>query len=131
MVLAQEYAHDQDVYLDSVALNLHDFYTGLERAFEQIATNVDETMPSGRNWHRDLLRQMAEECSTVRPAVLSSYTRDLLEEYLRFRHLVRNIYAFEFDPVRLGRLVEELDQVYELISREMEAFAFFLDEVIQ
>ena len=39
------------------------------------------------------------------------------------------IYAFEFDPVRLGRLVEGLDQVFELVYREMEIFADFLEEL--
>ena len=37
---AQEMADDQDAYLDSVALNLHAFYTGLERLFELIARTM-------------------------------------------------------------------------------------------
>jgi hypothetical protein len=35
-----------DLYLDSVALNLHGFYAGLERTFELIATTVDGQMPA-------------------------------------------------------------------------------------
>lgn len=38
---AQNMPDDQDAYLDSVALNLHSFYSGLERIFELIARNVD------------------------------------------------------------------------------------------
>lgn len=33
-------SHD-DYYLDGVALNLHGFYSGLERTFELIAANAD------------------------------------------------------------------------------------------
>lgn len=48
------------VYLDSVALNLHNFYSGLERLFELIARHVDRTLPTGgtgiaiyfSRWHR-------------------------------------------------------------------------------
>ena len=52
---------DQGVYIDSVALNLHGFYSGLERIFELIARQVDENIPSGDLWHRDLLKRMSQE----------------------------------------------------------------------
>jgi len=32
--------NNEDLFLDSVALNLHDFYTGLERVLSQIATII-------------------------------------------------------------------------------------------
>jgi len=34
-----------DLYWDSVALNLHGFYAGLERLFEMIAGTVDGSVP--------------------------------------------------------------------------------------
>jgi len=42
---AWEKAHSQSdsLFLDSVALNLHDFYGRLERIFELIAENLDGT----------------------------------------------------------------------------------------
>ncbi len=59
-----------DYYLDSVALNLHGFYTGLERIFTLIAETVDGSLPGGENWHLLLLQQMAEEKPGLRPAVI-------------------------------------------------------------
>lgn len=38
---------DRAVYLDSTALNLHGFYSGLERLFELTARHVDRLSPSG------------------------------------------------------------------------------------
>ncbi|MDI6794128.1 MAG: hypothetical protein QME81_14910, partial [bacterium] len=61
-----------DCYLDSVALNLHGLYSGLERLFEQIAATIDQCLPQGANWHRMLLEQMASEQPGVRPAVISA-----------------------------------------------------------
>ena len=52
---------DQAAFLDSVALNLHAFYSGLERLFELIARHVDGSLPSGETWHRELLQQMAQD----------------------------------------------------------------------
>jgi hypothetical protein len=60
-----------DYYLDGVALNLHSFYSGIERIFELIAGNIDDIVPEGENWHQILLKQMAEEMNQVRPAVIS------------------------------------------------------------
>jgi hypothetical protein len=51
----------EDAYLDSVALNLHSFYSGLERLFELIARHVDGVPPTGEAWHRDLLQRMAQD----------------------------------------------------------------------
>jgi len=58
-------------YLDGVALNLHGFYSGLERLFEIISANVDGIRPAGENWHQELLNQMAREIPEVRPALIS------------------------------------------------------------
>lgn len=41
-----------DFYLDSVAFNLHSFYTGLERIFELVAINLEQSKPEGQHWHQ-------------------------------------------------------------------------------
>jgi hypothetical protein len=57
---------DQDAYLNSVALNLHSFYSGLERIFELIAQELDGGVVGGDAWHTELLRQMALDVPDVR-----------------------------------------------------------------
>lgn len=97
-----------DYYLDGVALNLHGFYAGLERIFELVATTVDRTKPEGENWHQALLLQMATEKPAVRPAVISESACRQLDEYRGFRHVVRNVYTFKFDPTKVGKLVDDI-----------------------
>jgi hypothetical protein len=82
----------EDIYLDSVAFNLHGFYSGLERIFETIARRVDQNVPSGEMWHRELLNQMGRDIAGVRPAVISPKSVSTLDEFRRFRHLIRNVY---------------------------------------
>jgi len=72
--------HD-DYYLDGMALNLHGFYSGLEKIFEKIASTVDGSVPTAANWHQELLGQMSMEIQDVRPAVISEELRDSLEDY--------------------------------------------------
>jgi len=128
---ARQLPEDQDLYLDSAVLNLHDFYTGLERIFYHIATNVDSSVPVTREWHRELLRQMGTALPQVRPEVLSPETVKALDEYLRFRHVVRNVYTFEFEPARIERLVKQLEPSFSGVRDELVTFAGFLDLLAQ
>ncbi len=117
-----------DYYLDGVALNLHGFYSGIERIFELIAAIVDGVKPKGENWHQGLLQQMASEVVEVRPAVISKSTYNKLDVYRGFRHVVRNVYTFNFDSVKIESLVKETPQVFSQIQAELLAFAEFLEQ---
>ncbi len=119
-------ASDPDAYVNSVALNLHSFYSGLERIFELVAMQLDEGRLGGAEWHAELLRQMAIDLDETRPAVLSKATALELDEYRKFRHRVRSIYATHLDPVRMEDLVIDLPDVWRQVRQEIEAFAGFL-----
>ncbi len=117
---------DSDLYWDATALNLHDFYTGLERLLRHIAAEVDGHVPAGAEWHQELLRQMATQLPRIRPAVFSKETIKRLDEYLRFRHVVRHVYAFEFDPQRIRPLAEALAGDFARVKSELAVFIDFL-----
>lgn len=117
-----------DYYLDGVALNLHGFYSGLERIFELIATRVDNTKPSGENWHQALLVQMTTEVPGVRPAVISESSHSRLDEYRGFRHVVRNVYTYKFDPAKVEKLVSNIQASFAQVRAELSAFAKFLEQ---
>ena len=118
---------DPAFLLDSVALNLHGFYNGVERAFEAISRELDGGLPSGQRWHRDLLDQMAYDLRDVRPPVIRPATRDFLEEYMRFRHLIRNLYTWNLDPSLLERRTASLPPTLGALGEDFEAFQRFLD----
>lgn len=120
---------NDDYYLDSVALNLHAFYSGLERVFEKLASTIDGSVPSAANWHQELLAQMQSEIPSVRPAVISSELKELLEEYRGFRHVVRNVYSYHMKPEKLKLLTEKLEKTFDMASDELTAFAQFLSSL--
>jgi hypothetical protein len=64
--LAQKVDEAQDVYLDSVALNLHGLYSAAERLFELIVRNVDRSVLEGTAWRRDLLEQISKDVPGIR-----------------------------------------------------------------
>ncbi|MFB6272771.1 MAG: hypothetical protein ABEL51_07760 [Salinibacter sp.] len=120
-----------EYYVDAAALNVHDFYAGLERIFETIARQVDESVPEGPHWHEDLLDQMGSSIPSTRPAVLSRDLRRRLANYRGFRHVVRNVYAVDFDPEQLTPLVRRLPAVRDDVTQELRAFATTLEEIAQ
>ena len=126
---AKRQPDDQDYFLAAAALDLHGFYAGLERLFELIADQVDESQPAGRHWHRDLLAQMSLAVADVRPTVLSAETHDAAVEYLEFRHVVRNVYTFNLRPERVAELVGSLRPAFDLVRRDVLTFVEYLEEL--
>lgn len=115
-------------FLNSLALNLHSFYNGLERVFETIARRLDPAFPSGERWHRDLLEQMRQEIPGARPAVLSPESVDRLDEFLAFRHRVRNLYGFNLEAKRLRELLERLPKAWHNAREDIETFRSLLQQ---
>ncbi len=109
---AQSLPSYQDAFIDSAALNLHSFYTGVERIFQLIARYVDKSLPAGDAWHLTLLQQMSQEWQKTRPAVISSSSAHGLDEFRRFRHVVRNVYAENLIPEKMENLLTMLPNLW-------------------
>lgn len=123
---ANRFPEQQEYYLDSVALNLHSFYNGVERIFDAIARQLDPVFPSGDRWHRDLLKQMVKEWPEARPAVITGETEALLDDFLAFRHRIRGLYAFDVDAERLNLLLERLPEALSQVRQDLERFGQLL-----
>ncbi len=113
-------------YLDGAALNLHSFSAGVERIFEDIAREMEEEIPGGPNWHQGLLLQMSADIAGIRPPVIGQETRDCLEEYRGFRHVVRNVYTFNLRPARVRELAGGLRACHAAVVGDVNAFIDFL-----
>jgi hypothetical protein len=126
-LLHKAVSQKDDDYYDGVALNLHSFYTAIERILEDIAREIDGAVPSGPEWHRDLLAQLSAEFPNVRPTVLKHSSRNCLNEYWGLRHIIRNVYTFNLKPSRLQELVMMLPSCHVALVQDLEAFCQFLE----
>jgi hypothetical protein len=126
---ASETPQDDEYFVAAAALDMHGFYVGFERLFELIAGEIDASRPSGRHWHRDLLKQMSLNVPGTRPAVLSQATTSALTEFLEFRHIVRNVYTFNLRPDRIASLVSDLRPVFKQAQGDLLAFCDFLGKL--
>lgn len=116
-----------EFYLDSVALNLHGLYSGLEKIFLEVAKEIDENIPDGSSWHKELLDQMALKIKNLRPAVISKESRDILDEYRAFRHVVRNVYANKYSAKKISILLDNFSEEYMRVKKEIQDFLNFLE----
>ncbi len=113
-------------YLQAAALSLQNFYMGVERTFEEIAKQIERSLPVGASSHRELLEQMALEIPNIRPPVIQADTFQSLNEYRGFRHVAIHRYGFELYPERIRELVEALPDCYRLYAENIELFCEFL-----
>jgi hypothetical protein len=72
---------------------LHDFSTGVEKIFRRIAARIDQDLPTGENWHIQLLQRMAVPVEGIRPRGREARNRSRrispfsssFSQYIRFR----------------------------------------------
>ena len=100
---------------------LHSFYTGLEGIFLTVAKRVDEQVPAGNRWHRDLLDQVAA-ATDRRTALISKETKESLQAYLAFRHFFRQAYTYVLRWEEMRDLVNGLASTWARTKTELEAW---------
>ncbi|MBM3706724.1 MAG: hypothetical protein FJW69_00055 [Actinobacteria bacterium] len=106
---------------------LHDFYNSIERIFELISKDIDDTTINlNGNWHKRLLYQMTIEIKNIRPVVISKELASELDEYLSFRHVFRSIYGFELEGKRLDNLINRLPEILNKFNSEIKTFLSIL-----
>lgn len=69
--------NNDEFILDSVALNL-------QNVLKLFAEKIDNKLPTGADWHSQLLKQLTLQVSDLRPAVISLETKVMLDNYRSF-----------------------------------------------
>ena len=114
--------------IDAAALRLQSFYTGIERCFTQVVRVFNGGPPQGQDWHRRLLERMALD-TEQRPALIDAPTRDGLAELLRFRHVVRHLYAYELRADQVHRLLLQATELWPRVEGQLLGFEAWLREL--
>ncbi len=120
---------DKGYIIESAGLKLHNFYIACERVFRKIAGDINGGLPSAFDWHMRLLNIMTLEIEGKRPPVIKKETARELSEYLKFRHLLTNVYGFELQAERILPLIESLPSVKKEFRKDIEEFLGFLKTV--
>lgn len=117
-----------DSFYESLALKFHNFYTGCERIFSLISIELNGGLPKSADWRRRLLSRMSVD-REYRKAVISIETEAALRDFLRFRHVVRNIYGFELDVEKLNLLLTQYPEAWRLFALDSKQFVAWLRQL--
>lgn len=120
---------DFSAYVESLSLNLHSFYEGIETIFDKVLEFTGEEKPSGHEWHLELIERMALPIGQLRPEVISAKTAKKLDTFRAFRHKVRHIYGFMLVPEDIIRIAEKLKDGHDEFKRDLAKFMAFVEEL--
>ncbi len=95
------------IEITTIASVLHSFYNRVENIFLSIAKGIDEKVPSGSQWHRDLLVQMTQQ-TEKRNSIITVELARIMADYLAFRHFYRHSYSFFLEWEKLKKLVTSI-----------------------
>jgi hypothetical protein len=115
-------------FYESLALKFHSFYTGCERIFNLISIELNGGVSKSADWHKRMLSRMAVE-KEGRKAVITPQTAERLEDFLGFRHVIRNIYGFELKVDRIDALIEQYPAAWTGFETDIRAFVDWLGEM--
>jgi hypothetical protein len=116
-----EDSEDKDSHMRAIAGCIHGIYTGMEKILKDLINQFDGVLPSGDDWHIQLLRRAKYPNEGVRAALISEETFISLETLRGFRHVFRGRYH--------TNLIPEL--IIERANKTLEAYPKFLDDIEQ
>ncbi len=109
-------------YIEEAIVNkLADVYSGIERIFERIASEVDGYTPRGNRWHKDLLEQMTEQ-RPERSPVISQDIFHLLSQLLEYRHKVNKLYADELLYENTEEHAKSIRNLFQSFLNDLKMF---------
>jgi len=105
----------------ALGLFLQSFYNGIENIIKFIMAEKYEKLPSGVKWHKELLNLCFVEVEG-QSRLFSEKIKDVLDDYLRFRHFIRNTYSYKIKWERMEELVININENWNNIKTEIVDF---------
>lgn len=115
-------APDYPERLESVAYQLHNFYSAIEDLLKIVATYFENSVTDSAQWHSLLLKRMTQPVQGVRPAAISSESYALLNALRAFRHFFRHAYGVPIDFAQLQSNLQKAQQLKPLLDQDIENF---------
>ena len=127
-LLAQADSIPEIALIPAAAAYIEDFYTGCERLAERVAVMLDGKLPTGENWHRQLLEQVSQPSEQGRLPLWKESLRQELDTYRRFRHRARHLYRADLDREKVLAMAQQVPPVFEQIQQSLAQLAIWLTQ---
>ncbi|NCJ07723.1 hypothetical protein GS597_14635 [Synechococcales cyanobacterium C] len=108
--------------LESVAYQLHNFYSAIEDLFRIIANFFENNVSETARWHSLLLQRMTQPVQGIRPAVITAESYALLNALRGFRHFFRHAYGVSIEFAQLQSNLQKARQLKPMVDKDIQAF---------
>ena len=110
-------------HLDYAALGytIHNLFSLIENYALRIAKAFENQIDE-KTWHRELVKRMTLEITTIRPAVWNRELARHIDELRRFRHAFRHIYDSTLDPDKMMLAQKHVGPAVEGVRVAHEVF---------
>jgi hypothetical protein len=102
----------------ALGLILHSFYNGIENIIKSVIKEKNGKLPSSIKWHKELL-DLCFIKTDDHKALFSDKLKIILDDYLSFRHFIRNTYSYKIKWERMEYLVLNIDKNWNDIKTEI------------
>jgi hypothetical protein len=109
------------IEITALAGVLHSFYNGIESILKFVYKNQSKELPSGDNWHKQLIDQLfdlKENEKLIFPLSL----KDTIDNYRNFRHFYRHSYTFHLEWKEMDYLVTGLLSNWKTIKTYLKKY---------
>ena len=109
------------IELSAAAMVLHSFYNGIENILLMIFKNYNEKLPSGNNWHMELLDNASIQ-NAERKVIFNNELKGQLEEYRIFRHIVRHTYNYKLNWTMMEGIMNNVNIIWNKAKEDLNKF---------
>jgi hypothetical protein len=106
----------------AIAFQLERFYTAVEGVLTRVLRTLDGDVPTGPDWHSDLLRAASVPVEGLRPAIVPTEVVSELRELLGFRHFARHGYDTPPEVQRVEDLADVALRAHAVLDPAIAAF---------
>ena len=105
----------------ALGLFLHSFYNGIENIIKFIMKEKYGRLPSSNKWHKELL-DLCFIKDMNKKELFNEELKIILDDYLSFRHFIRNTYSYKISWERMENLVLDIDKNWSNIKTEINKY---------
>jgi hypothetical protein len=105
----------------ALGLFLHSFYNGIENIMKFVIKENYGKLPSSNKWHKELLDLCFIE-KKEQKGLFSEELKIVLDDYLSFRHFIRNTYSYKIRWERMEHLILDINKNWTGIKAEVSNY---------
>jgi hypothetical protein len=107
------------VEITAAAQILHSFYNGVEGVIILFFKSVNEELPNDNTWHKTLF-EMAFGNNSRKITIIRNDIKEIMEDYLLYRHFIRHSYSSELRWKEMKHLVILLEETWQIVKNDFE-----------